>query len=153
MKYCPNCGGQMEDTATFCLNCGANAAAPQAPQAPVDPVAPQAPYGQPAYYAAAQVPYGQPAKVPGKGLGIAGMVLGIVSLALFCFWYLAIPCVITGCILAGIGLNQAKKVGAKNGMAVAGLVCSLIALAILVVIVVIGVIAVEEATSSYYYYY
>ena len=71
--------------------------------------------------------------IPGKGLGIASMVLGIVSLALFCVLYLAIPCAIVGAILGGVALSKAKQAGVKNGMGVAGLTCSLIALGILVI--------------------
>lgn len=61
-----------------------------------------------------------------NGLAIASMVLGIVSLILTCIlpyvsWVLAI----VGIVLAAI----AKK-KAKSGMATAGLVCSIIALAV-----------------------
>ncbi len=43
--FCPNCGTQINDDATFCGNCGApvNAQAPQQPQAPQDTQAPQQP--------------------------------------------------------------------------------------------------------------
>ncbi len=54
MKNCPVCGAQLEDTAAFCAQCGANQnAAPQQPQQPQQPqyVAPQ-----PQYYAAPQQP-------------------------------------------------------------------------------------------------
>lgn len=61
------------------------------------------------------------------------MVLGIVSLALFCVWYIAIPCAIVAVILGAIGLNQSKSAGLKNGMAVAGIVCSVIAIAIVII--------------------
>ena len=66
-----------------------------------------------------------------KGLSIASMVLGIVSVALCCIWYLAIPCAILAIIFAIIG----RKKGGK-GMATAGLVLGIVALAIDVVIVV-----------------
>ncbi len=65
----------------------------------------------------------------GKGLGIAGMVLGIVAV-LFSF----IPCLgfwaivpgLLGIVLSIVSLVQANKAGAAKGMAIAGLVCSII---------------------------
>jgi len=83
----------------------------EAPQAPVPPA-------------------GGPVANPGKGLGIAGMVLGIVALVLFCVWYLAIPCAIVGLILSIIGKGKSKAAGAPTGMATAGMVTSIIALAL-----------------------
>ena len=66
-----------------------------------------------------------------KGLSIASMVLGIVSLVMLCLWYVSIPCAILAIIFAIIG----RKKGGK-GMATAGLVLGIIALVIDVVIVV-----------------
>jgi hypothetical protein len=110
------------------------------------PVYQQPTYQQPTYQQPAYQAPVQPASVPGKGLGITGMVLGIVSLVLFCFLYVSIPCAIIGAVLSGVGLKKAKDAGMKNGMAVAGLVCSLIALGICVVYWVIVAAAVAEAT-------
>ncbi|MCC6180333.1 MAG: hypothetical protein IT237_00705 [Bacteroidia bacterium] len=69
----------------------------------------------------------------GKGLGIAGLVLGIVA-AVVAFvpclgMYAIIPGVI-GLILSIISIIQANKAGAAKGMAIAGLVCSLIGISI-----------------------
>lgn len=69
----------------------------------------------------------------GKGMGIAGMVLGIIA-AIFSF----IPCLgmyafipgIVGLVLSVVSIMQANKVGAPKGMAIAGIVCSLIGCAI-----------------------
>lgn len=69
----------------------------------------------------------------GKGMGIASLVLGIISLVLFCVWYISIPCAVVGIIL---GVLQNKK--NKIGMATAGIVCSIIALVLLVIAVIIG---------------
>lgn len=138
MAFCKHCGSQIEDNAAFCGVCGQaqNAAEPQAPvyQAPVQPqqpvyVAPQAPVN----------PYAQPV-VPGKGLGVASMVLGIVSLVLFCIWYLAIPCAIIGAALGGVAQSKAKAAGVKNGMAVAGITCSCIALGVAILFLLLGII-------------
>jgi hypothetical protein len=79
---------------------------------PPQPVRPAAPQGSP-------------------GTGIAGMVCGIVALVLSLTIILSIvglALAIVGLILSSIGLSQAKARGVSNGMAVAGLVCSLIAL-------------------------
>ena len=63
-----------------------------------------------------------------KGLSIASMVLGIISLVLFCLWYVSIPCAILAIIFAVIG----RKKGGK-GMATAGLVTGIIAISLLLV--------------------
>lgn len=69
----------------------------------------------------------------GKGLGIAGLVLGILA-AIVSF----VPCLgmyamfpgIIGLVLSIISIIQAGKAGAAKGMAIAGLVCSIIGIAI-----------------------
>jgi hypothetical protein len=104
----------------------------------------QTPYQQPV-----QSPYGAPV-VPGKGLAITAMILGIVSLALFCLWYLAIPCGIVGLVLGAIAHNKAKAVGMKSGMATAGIVCSSIALGIALLFVICTFACVGCVTSEYY---
>ena len=58
-----------------------------------------------------------------KGLSIASMVLGIVSIVLFCVSYLSIPCAILALIFGFVG----RKKGGK-GMATAGIVLGIIAL-------------------------
>ena len=113
MKYCANCGNRCADNLAFCNSCGA----------PLQ-------QAQPVYAAAPEL--------PGKGFGVASMVLGIISLALFCFWYLALPCAIVSLILGSIGTSKAKQVGMKNGMATAGIVLSCVALGLALLIVVIG---------------
>lgn len=69
----------------------------------------------------------------GKGLGIAGLVLGILA-AILSF----VPCLgmyamfpgIIGLVLSIISIIQANKAGAAKGMAIAGLVCSIVGIAI-----------------------
>ena len=60
-----------------------------------------------------------------NGFSIASLVLGIVSLALWCFWMVSIPCSILALIF---GIIAIKKPG--KGMAIAGVVTGAIALAI-----------------------
>ncbi len=113
--FCPNCGTPANEDQTCCAKCG-TVLTTQA-----------APFRQPA-----------PVRTPGLGLGITSMVLGIVSLALFCVIYLAIPCAIVGVVLGGIALSKAKKANAKSGMAIAGITCSCVALGILIVLIIAG---------------
>jgi hypothetical protein len=68
----------------------------------------QQPYGQPGY--------GPPPQAPGTpAMAIAGLILAIIP----CTWWL-------GLIFSAIGLSQAKKRNKGVGIAVAGLVISLI---------------------------
>ena len=62
-----------------------------------------------------------------KGFSIAAMVLGIVSVVLFCFFYISIPCAILAIIFGIVGMKKGGK-----GMGIAGLVLGIIALAIYV---------------------
>lgn len=65
-----------------------------------------------------------PATNPKKGMAIASLVLGIVSIVLgACFWYISAPGAIVGLIL-GIMSNKAQK----KGLATAGIVLCIIGL-------------------------
>lgn len=57
------------------------------------------------------------------------MVLGIVSLV---FWYFGIITGLIGLIMGGASLKHVQPIGEKRGrgMAVAGIVCSIVALAL-----------------------
>lgn len=75
----------------------------------------------------------QPAGNNGKGLGIAGMILGILAIILSfipCFGVWAIVLAVVGVILSAVSLSQAKKANAPKGMAIAGLICSILAIII-----------------------
>lgn len=81
--------------------------------------------------------YNNMAQNDSKGLSIASMVLGIVSLVLFCIWFISIPAGVIGLILGGVSL--ATKKGGK-GMAIAGLVCSLVGVSLyIIVFLLIGI--------------
>lgn len=161
--FCRNCGAACADGAKFCPACGTDlsvAAAPVEPvyQQPVQPVYEQPVYQQPVYQQPVyqqpvyQQPYQAPV-VPGKGLGIASMVLGIIALVLFCVLYIAIPCAIIGAILGGVAMNKAKQAGVKNGMGVAGLTCSLIALGVLVIYWILVATVLTELAFAFGGYY
>ena len=69
----------------------------------------------------------------GKGFSIAALVLGIVSCVLAWFYLVNIAAILLstiGVVLAAIGRKHAKAAGASTGMGTAGLVLSIIALAL-----------------------
>lgn len=78
-----------------------------------------------------------------KGLSIAAMVLGIISLVLFCIWYISIPCAILAIIFGIVG----KKKGGR-GMATAGLVLGIIALSILALIYILAIAGLATLGSA-----
>ncbi|MER6404735.1 DUF4190 domain-containing protein [Streptomyces viridosporus] len=123
---------------------------PYAPPAASEPVPPpplapdgpgQVPYGYPGGYGhqAAQPPgyggvpgqayYGWTgmAPVPSNGLGVAGLVLGIISAVVFCLWPVAILLGVLGVIFGAIGRGKAARGEATNpGQALTGIICGAI---------------------------
>ena len=98
----------------------------------------QAPaYGaQPNYAAYGQQGSGLPSV---NGMAVASMVLGIVALVFCWCFYVGGPCALVGLPLGAIALSKINKGEADpkpKGMAIAGLICSIIALAIVIVFVV-----------------
>lgn len=77
-RFCPRCGTQLMDNATFCHVCGMTCGTTNMPIPQNYPPqgAQQTPPAQPVYYV-------KP-KIPGRGFGISSMVLGIVG-AFYCF--------------------------------------------------------------------
>ena len=99
----------------------------QPPMAPMPPMQPQAPQG-------------------GVGLSVTSMVLGILSLLLFCWWtYVALAVAIIGLIL-GIVAVHGRKAG--RGMAIAGIVTSAIALALVVIVLILAAAGLAILGSS-----
>ena len=100
------------------------------PEPPAYP--PPPPLQPPLYHPAAT--YVAAAAVPGNGIGVAAGVMGIVGLVLsfipvldFAGAVLAVLAVVFG----AVGIHRAKTLGgASKGMAVTGLVCGVVALAI-----------------------
>lgn len=148
--YCPNCGMNNADGVTFCANCGSQLENQQAPQQP-EYQAPYQPYpSQPAYNAAPA----PKASVPGKGLGIASLILGIISIVTLCLAYTSVPliCGILSFIFSLVGKSQSKKAGASNGCAVAGLILSIICIAIHLLalfLVIIGATFIEDIFEEF----
>ncbi len=63
------------------------------------------------------------------GFNIASLVLGIVSIVLWCFWFLSIPCSILAVIFGILGVKKEGK-----AMGITGIVTGAISFAIWVVI-------------------
>ena len=146
--FCQKCGHNNPDGAPFCSNCGSPMNAQQNFQFQ---------YQQNVNFQALK-PF-----IPGKGMGIAAMVLGIVACVFCCYFYISLPCAITGLILGCLSNCKAKKAGLKNGFAVAGIACSSVALGltlifILYVVLVFGTIftaldgALEYGFDEDFYY-
>ena len=77
-----------------------------------------------------------PAPVPGKGQAIAGMVLGICSLVIP---YAGTVLAIVGLVLSVLAKNILQAAGQPFGMATAGIVMSIIAIAWSIVLIIICV--------------
>ena len=83
---------------------------------------------------------------PGKGFAIASMILGIVSLVLFCTC-INVPLAIAAIILA---IVQFVKNG-KNGMAIAGMITGIVSIVLCIVFwVLISVNAIDESITNEY---
>lgn len=156
---CKNCGMNNDDNARFCTNCGTDLSIPAANEPvyeqPVQeaPVYEQPVYAQPAYQAPVQEAAPKQSGA-GKALAIVGMILGILSLVLFCVPYLGFPCGLAAIILAAI----AKGKGCRSGMATAGLVTGIIGTIICFIFLIIfcasgAAFEVFDALDSGYYYY
>jgi hypothetical protein len=74
----------------------------------------------------------------GNGLAVAGMVLGIVSLALICLWPIALICAVVGICLSFAGKSRAEETNTGAGMAVAGIVLSCVTIALVVIGAIVG---------------
>ena len=89
-----------------------------------------------------QYGYNQPAS-SGKGMGI-------ISIPAICFWIVGLPCAIVGLIL-GILYNKKNE---HSPMATAGIVCSIITIALLVLVLILCIVgAVSLSSLEYSYYY
>lgn len=88
-----------------------------------------------------------------KGLCIASMVLGIITLVLFCVWYISIPCGILAIIFGALGVKTIDK-----GMAIAGIVTGAIGLFIsfciaMTLFIFVFVIGITESLDDMGYEY
>ncbi|GGX20221.1 hypothetical protein GCM10010297_46940 [Streptomyces malachitofuscus] len=107
------------------------------PPPPIGPEGPgQVPYGYPgAAYGGAPAPgyagWSGTAPVPSNGPGVTGLVLGIISAAVFCLWPVAILLGVLALIFGGIGRGKAHRGEATNaGQALAGIICGAVGIAV-----------------------
>ena len=98
--------------------------------------------------------------IPGKAASIAGMVLGIVALPFTCLammhwalWILGVAIGVVGIVLSAIGYTKSKQMGLKGGMAIAGFVCSFVAVLTYFIIAVVGVYLGVIAATAYSMYW
>lgn len=120
------------------------AAFPVQPPYPPPPSYPQGSYAQPDYpqgYAPQLYPggyYGPPMlRQQTSGMAVTGMVMGILSLVLFWASLLGPLLALLGIVFSSVGLSQSSKPGfTGKGMAIAGLVCSLISMAFWVLLAI-----------------
>lgn len=75
---------------------------------------------------------GTPVKPDRKGLAVASLVLGIVSVVLVCFVYVSIPCAILGIIFGALAKDSSKA-----GMAKAGLILSIIGVGLVILVITV----------------
>ena len=85
-----------------------------------------------------------------KGMAIASMVLGIVSVCLCCLWYVSIFTAIIGLVL---GIVSMKKSEGGRGMAIAGIITSIVAIVAIVFLFIYVFVIVGTASTSLYDYY
>ena len=90
-------------------------------------------------------PHYTDAKPPKRGMAIASLVLGIISLITSLFAINIITGVI-GIVLAGVFLSKKQREG--RGMAIAGLVLNIISIAIFVLFVVVIVVFATQMMSA-----
>jgi ABC-type dipeptide/oligopeptide/nickel transport system permease component len=81
------------------------------------------------------------------------MVLGICGVVFaFCYWPIGLVCGIIGVVLGGVALSKMNSGGDRSGrgMAIAGLVCSIIALGVSVLaLIFVGSVIAAMNSSSY----
>lgn len=80
-----------------------------------------------------------------NGLAIAGMVIGIVSVALFFLNIFAAIIGVVGLILSLVGLNKSKQMGGVGRpMAITGVITSAVGIVLGLVLFIIALQAVSE---------
>lgn len=73
------------------------------------------------------------------GASVASLVLGIISVSLFCLWFLSIPCAILAIVLGAVKLKHPPS----KSYAVAGMICGIVTLS-----VVLGFFVLIVATAG-----
>ena len=126
MKYCPNCGKELEKDVKFCANCGRAVTNETTTQQVVQPATPTT---------TTNVVVNN--QNNSNSMATAGFVVSLISWLLCCgsFSWLSL-------IFSIVGLVQAKdKNGNGKGLAIAGIIISAIALLGGVILTITGTIA------------
>lgn len=83
-----------------------------------------------------------------KGMAIAAMVLGILSVVLCCLWYIAIPAGLIAVILGALSMKDPSS----KAFAITGIITGIIGLVIGILwIVFIGALVAAASASGVYY--
>jgi uncharacterized membrane protein len=90
-------------------------------------------------------PVSTPAPAGGKGLAIASLILGILSLCASVGWFCGGPLSIVGLILGFIGRKPAAK-----SLATAGIIISAVGLVLTVIFIILGVVFRGPILNSIY---
>ena len=148
MITCSHCGQIAADGSAFCPNCGAALPAPYFQQ-------PQQPVQQPVYPQPQMPPYpGYPTPCEQRGTNgkaVASLVMGICSLLVWllfltndfdAFSFLSIPLGIISIVMGAVAKKEIQRTtpGGSTALATAGIVCSIISLALDVVFFVLVLI-------------
>ena len=132
--YCTNCGKQIEDNSV----CDCQKQTPPPPPPPQPPPGYASQTGQPTH-----VYVNQPYIKGSNGMAVAGFVLALI--AVFFSWIPVLGWIIwlLGLIFSIIGIATAKRKQSGLGLAITGLVLSLLGLIILIALLVFaaGIIA------------
>lgn len=119
--YCIRCGKEIPADAAFCPHCGAK----QEDELQTSSVPPYS--GQTQYSAGGYRAVPAELEKPINNLGLAGMIVGLVSLWLSWVLFLGLVASIVAIVSSGVALSRQNSYR-MNGFAVAGLVLGLVAL-------------------------
>ena len=139
--YCRRCGKEIAADAAFCPHCGAK----QEDELQTSSVPPYS--GQTQYSAGGYRAVPAELEKPINNLGIAGMIVGLVSLWLSWVLFLGLVASIVAIAISGVALSRRNSYR-MNGFAVAGLVLGLVALLPSILYVVIFIVASLAATGG-----
>ena len=82
-------------------------------------------------------------------MGIAGLVLGICSLVLASSWVLGGICAVLAIVFSALAQTKARTVGRNNGMAIAGLICGGVGLAIAALLCIVSIELMSQTYAGY----
>ena len=131
---CKNCGNEIAECNQFCENCGAAVAAEEIVAAEGEVVT-------------------EATTDPGKAFGIVALICGIAGVVLPCvpcLSYIAFVPIILGLVFGFIGMSKSKAAGAKNTLALVGVILSFCGVGVFVLSIFAGVIIGLLGSASSY---